>query len=200
MRLSHVFDHEIECARQLQGHRRHLIELGVPAHVVSDFFAEATSALTRAQREALWCHSNLARFHWSQYWPLLSPHAHITHFITETIWASVWSWFVNCGLAMQVMSARRKYNVNWPLLCADPSNDHSDDFNSVQRSYQNMLEVWAPVSILCLVSGLIYPILAVLLLVGPHPTDSSLQRKCSEVSEYFVFDPHGNRFANELER
>ena len=71
------------------------------------------------------------------------------------------SWFVNCGLAMQVMSARRKYNVNWPLLCADPSNDQSDDFNSVQRSYQNMLEVWAPVSILCLVSGLIYPILAV---------------------------------------
>ena len=50
MRFAHVFDHEIECARPLQGHRRHLIELGVLVRFVSDFFAEATSALPGSQR------------------------------------------------------------------------------------------------------------------------------------------------------
>ena len=91
------------------------------------------------------------------------------------------SWFVNCGLAVQVMSARRKYYVNYPLFYADPSNDHSDDFNTVQRAHQNMLEARAPVSILCLVTELNYPILAVLLPVGPRPTDARIEFLAAEV-------------------
>ena len=42
--FSHLFDHEKDSARQLQDHRRYLVELGVPAHVVWDFFSEATNA------------------------------------------------------------------------------------------------------------------------------------------------------------
>ena len=34
--FSHFFDHEMDSARQLQAHRRYLVELGVAAHVVSD--------------------------------------------------------------------------------------------------------------------------------------------------------------------
>ena len=70
-------------------HRRHLVELGVLVHVVSDFIAEVTSALPRSHREASRCRNNLARSHWSQYRPLLSPRAHITQTLTNLSGVSV---------------------------------------------------------------------------------------------------------------
>ena len=73
----------------MQVHQRHLVELGVPVHVVSDIIAEVTSALLRAHREALWCRNNLARSHWSQYRPFLSPRAHITQTLTNLSEGSV---------------------------------------------------------------------------------------------------------------
>ena len=74
-----------EQGSEWQAHRKELMEFGVPAHLVSDFFAEGTSAIPRVKREALWCRSNLARFHSSHWWSLWSPHTQITQFITETI-------------------------------------------------------------------------------------------------------------------
>ena len=44
----------------------YLVELGVPAHVVSDFFTPIPSVRPGQ------CRSDFARLHWSQYWPLLS--------------------------------------------------------------------------------------------------------------------------------
>merc|ERR1712012_1510010 len=81
-RLTHLFDHEIDTTRQLHAHRRNLLELGVGPQTISDYFVEVTKALPRAEREALWCRSNLARVNFPRYWPgyaysraLLTPRA-----------------------------------------------------------------------------------------------------------------------------
>jgi len=81
-RLTNLFDHEIDTTRQLHAHRRNLLELGVGPQTISDYFVEVTKALPRAEREALWCRSNLARVNFPRYWPgyaysraLLTPRA-----------------------------------------------------------------------------------------------------------------------------
>ena len=71
MRLSPLFGHEFDSARQLQAHRRYPVELGVPAHIVSDFFAESTNAILHAGDVTADC----LGYRWSQHWPLLSPRA-----------------------------------------------------------------------------------------------------------------------------
>merc|ERR1712196_748540 len=61
-------------------------------------------------------------------------------------------------MGIQVSLARKKYKVDYPALDADSSNPNAKEFNCVQRAHQNTLETWAPVSILCLVNGLAYPV------------------------------------------
>lgn len=62
---------------------------------------------------------------------------------------------------MGVMSARKKYKVEYPLLYAPESNKEADKFNSVQRAHQNTLvESYPGVMIQMLVTGLFYPLAA----------------------------------------
>nr|AFO84301.1 glutathione S-transferase [Prorocentrum minimum]AGO03486.1 microsomal glutathione S-transferase [Prorocentrum minimum] len=70
------------------------------------------------------------------------------------------SWFMNFFLSIRVMQARKEYGVDYPFLYAESTNEHHRDFNSVQRAHQNTLETWAPVSILCVVNGLAFPLLS----------------------------------------
>ena len=44
----------------------HLLEFGVGPQTISDYFAEVTEAVPCAEREALWCRSNLARGQFSE--------------------------------------------------------------------------------------------------------------------------------------
>ena len=66
-RLTHLFDHEIDTTRRLHAHRRNLLELGVGPQTIFDYFVEVTKAVLRAEREALWCRSNLARVNFPRY-------------------------------------------------------------------------------------------------------------------------------------
>ena len=68
-RLTHLFVHDIDTKRQSCAHRRNLIELGVGPQSISDYFVEVIKVLPRAEREALWCRSNLARVNFPKYWP-----------------------------------------------------------------------------------------------------------------------------------
>ena len=68
VRLSLLFDRGVDSARQLQAHRRP--SRGARCcrtRAFSNFFAEATSAMLRVQREALLCSSNVALCHWSRH-------------------------------------------------------------------------------------------------------------------------------------
>mmetsp|Transcript_989 Transcript_989/g.1531 ORF Transcript_989/g.1531 Transcript_989/m.1531 type:complete len:151 (-) Transcript_989:74-526(-) len=67
------------------------------------------------------------------------------------------SQFMNIFLSVQVSMARKKYDVQYPTMYADASKKDADKFNCVQRAHQNTLETWAPVTILALVNGLVYP-------------------------------------------
>ena len=68
-RLTHLFEHEIDTTRQLHAHRGNLLGIGVGPQTIFDHFVEVTKALPRAEREALWCRSNLARVNFPRYWP-----------------------------------------------------------------------------------------------------------------------------------
>ena len=66
-RLTHLFEHEIDTTRRLHAHRRNLLELGVGPQTISDYFAEVTQDVPCAEREALWCRSNLVRVNFPRY-------------------------------------------------------------------------------------------------------------------------------------
>uniref|UniRef100_A0A7S1NDF5 Glutathione S-transferase 3, mitochondrial n=1 Tax=Eutreptiella gymnastica TaxID=73025 RepID=A0A7S1NDF5_9EUGL len=67
------------------------------------------------------------------------------------------SWIMNFYLVFLVIAARKKYGVEYPTLYAESSHKNAEKFNSAQRAHQNTLENWAPVQILMLVNGLVYP-------------------------------------------
>eukprot|EP00951_Prasinocladus_malaysianus_P048417 scaffold658215_cov78-Prasinocladus_malaysianus.AAC.1 len=58
------------------------------------------------------------------------------------------SFLMNIYLTMNVVSARKKYDVQYPALYAPPDHKHAAEFNSVQRAHQNTLESYALVMIL----------------------------------------------------
>lgn len=59
-----------------------------------------------------------------------------------------------------VMMARKKYKVYYPYLYAPEHNEHKKEFDCVQRSHQNYLEVFPWVMTSMLVCGLQYPLLS----------------------------------------
>eukprot|EP00667_Euglena_gracilis_P026811 EG_transcript_32658 len=67
------------------------------------------------------------------------------------------SWFLNIYLMALVVRARKQYKVPYPTLYADKDHKDHDKFNSVQRAHQNTLESWAPIQILMVVDGLLFP-------------------------------------------
>eukprot|EP00292_Cryptomonas_paramecium_P024355 CAMPEP_0113719030 /NCGR_PEP_ID=MMETSP0038_2-20120614/35556_1 /TAXON_ID=2898 /ORGANISM="Cryptomonas paramecium" /LENGTH=143 /DNA_ID=CAMNT_0000647293 /DNA_START=19 /DNA_END=450 /DNA_ORIENTATION=- /assembly_acc=CAM_ASM_000170 len=68
------------------------------------------------------------------------------------------SFFMNTYLAMNVVSARKKYNVQYPNLYAPPSNPNADAFNCIQRAHQNTLESYSVVMLQMFACGLVYPV------------------------------------------
>lgn len=53
-----------------------------------------------------------------------------------------------------VMKARKKYNVKYPTMYLGRNEKHAQEFNSVQRGHQNMLEVQGIVTICALLGSL----------------------------------------------
>ncbi len=64
-------------------------------------------------------------------------------------------------MAVPVMMARKKFNVQYPNLYATPGfHKNADAFNRVQRGHQNMYESLTTVTVLTLTGGLSYPLLS----------------------------------------
>ena len=53
-----------------------------------------------------------------------------------------------------VMKARKKYNVKYPTMYLGRNEKHAQEFNSIQRGHQNMLEMQAVITICALVGAL----------------------------------------------
>jgi len=62
-------------------------------------------------------------------------------------------WFFLQYLAFQVMKARKTYEVKYPNLYSQTS----DEFNCIQRAHQNTLEVWPTFLVFLLLGGLYMP-------------------------------------------
>ncbi|CAI5500230.1 unnamed protein product [Closterium sp. Naga37s-1] len=77
---------------------------------------------------------------------------------------------VHIFFAEVVMFARKKYNVQFPLLYAPESHKNNKEFNCVQRAHQNFLENISFFFAFLLTSGLAYPwtstVLGVIFLLG----------------------------------
>jgi len=74
------------------------------------------------------------------------------------------SFVVNLWLGGTVGKARKKYGVKYPTMYLVTIKDgiisQDNQFNCVQRSHQNMLEIYPSVMGLVILSGLQFPILA----------------------------------------
>mmetsp|Transcript_17823 Transcript_17823/g.20312 ORF Transcript_17823/g.20312 Transcript_17823/m.20312 type:complete len:151 (-) Transcript_17823:228-680(-) len=67
--------------------------------------------------------------------------------------------FLNFYLGGTVMSARKKYDVQYPNLYAVPGyHKNADEFNRVQRGHQNMLETISDFRTCAFVGGLKHPV------------------------------------------
>jgi glutathione S-transferase len=67
------------------------------------------------------------------------------------------SLFPHCS-TIQVVQARKKYDVQYPALYAPPDHKYAKEFNCVQRAHQNTLESWASVQVLTIVNGIVFPV------------------------------------------
>ncbi|KAL8566301.1 hypothetical protein ACOMHN_028958 [Nucella lapillus] len=63
------------------------------------------------------------------------------------------TWILNNWLGMQVMKARKKYDVQYPTLYSETSKE----FNCVQRAHQNTLENIPMFLSFLLLAGLMFP-------------------------------------------
>ena len=50
------------------------------------------------------------------------------------------TFLMNTYLVVNVIKARKKYDIKYPLLYAPPDHKHAKEFNCVQRAHQNTLE------------------------------------------------------------
>jgi len=67
------------------------------------------------------------------------------------------SWVMNYFLTIQVIMARKKYDVQYPNLYAPHGHKDGDKFNCVQRAHQNTLESWSMVMVTMFATALVYP-------------------------------------------
>ncbi|CAK4138071.1 unnamed protein product [Aphanomyces euteiches] len=63
--------------------------------------------------------------------------------------------FVNLWAGMKVGAARRAYNIKYPQMYAEKSDEYFLEFNCVQRAHQNMVEN-LPVFLSLLIASSIY--------------------------------------------
>mmetsp|Transcript_14928 Transcript_14928/g.24418 ORF Transcript_14928/g.24418 Transcript_14928/m.24418 type:complete len:145 (-) Transcript_14928:34-468(-) len=71
--------------------------------------------------------------------------------------AHMFSWISNTYLTINVVKARKKYDVKYPALYAPADHKNAEEFNCVQRAHQNTLENWGPVQILMAFNGILHP-------------------------------------------
>lgn len=70
----------------------------------------------------------------------------------------------NMYMSFNVMSARKKYNVEYPNLYAVPGyHKEANAFNRVQRGHQNMLETLPLVLCMGFISGVQFPLASIVL-------------------------------------
>ena len=68
------------------------------------------------------------------------------------------SFFMNYYLSYNVISARKKYGVEYPALYAPSCHKFEHQFNSVQRAHQNTLETYAVTMLQMCLNGIVYPV------------------------------------------
>uniref|UniRef100_A0A7S4N2J1 Glutathione S-transferase 3, mitochondrial n=1 Tax=Guillardia theta TaxID=55529 RepID=A0A7S4N2J1_GUITH len=68
------------------------------------------------------------------------------------------SFLLNMYLTINVVTARKKFKVEYPLLYAPAGHKHEEAFNCVQRAHQNTLESFPMVMMQMLLCGLKYPL------------------------------------------
>ncbi|VFQ93530.1 unnamed protein product [Cuscuta campestris] len=67
--------------------------------------------------------------------------------------------FLNFWMAIQVVKARKKYNVSYPAMYAsEAENKDAKLFNCVQRGHQNSLELMPVFFMLMIVGGIKHPL------------------------------------------
>ena len=67
---------------------------------------------------------------------------------------------MNFYLMVNVVMARKKYDIQYPALYAPAGHKYEKEFNSVQRAHQNTLESLGPVMLQMMACGLKHPITA----------------------------------------
>ncbi len=73
--------------------------------------------------------------------------------------AGVGSIVCNIVLSGPVMKGRKEFNVPYPNLYATPGvHKHADEFNRIQRSHQNYMEMLDSYIAMTLLGGLKYPL------------------------------------------
>jgi glutathione S-transferase len=70
------------------------------------------------------------------------------------------SWLVLQYMGVNVMKARKRYNVDYPALYASDSNAQGKAFNCVQRGHQNTLENYPQFLLMLGLGSIKYPLIS----------------------------------------
>jgi len=70
------------------------------------------------------------------------------------------SWVVLQYMGVNVMKARKRYNVDYPALYASDSNPQAKLFNCIQRAHQNTLENYPQFLLVLGLGSIQYPLIS----------------------------------------
>ncbi|CAF3385454.1 unnamed protein product [Rotaria socialis] len=70
------------------------------------------------------------------------------------------SWVVLQYMGINVMKARKRYNVEYPALYAPDTNRHANIFNCIQRGHQNTLETYPQFLLMLGLGSIQYPLIS----------------------------------------
>jgi len=73
---------------------------------------------------------------------------------------AVSSWFVLQYMGVNVMKARKRYNVDYPALYASDSTPQGKTFNCIQRGHQNTLENYPQFLLMLGLGSMQYPLVS----------------------------------------
>ncbi|CAF1390448.1 unnamed protein product [Rotaria magnacalcarata] len=73
---------------------------------------------------------------------------------------AVSSWFVLQYMGVNVMKARKRYNIEYPKLYTVESDQESKTFNCIQRGHQHSLEVYPEFLLMLGLGSIRYPLIS----------------------------------------